>query len=66
LILTRDHDSIIYYHNLGQAARLSIPTNEHYLPLLYILALQEEQEQVRFFAERMALGSLSMRSLYIG
>jgi 4,5-DOPA dioxygenase extradiol len=65
LILARDHDSIIHYRNLGQAARLSIPTNEHYLPLLYVLALQEEQDQARFFADRMTSGSLSMRSLWI-
>ena len=66
LILARDHDSIIHYHTLGQAARLSIPTNEHYLPLLYVLALQEEQDQARFFADRLTSGSLSMRSLWIG
>jgi len=66
LILSGDHDSLIHYQNLGQAARLSIPTNEHYLPLLYILALQDEQEEIHFFAERVTLGSISMRSLRIG
>ncbi len=66
LILARDHHPIIHYEELGQPARLSIPTNEHYLPLLYALALQEEGEPVKFFAEGMAYGSLSMRSLWIG
>jgi 4,5-DOPA dioxygenase extradiol len=65
LILSGDHDSIIHYQKLGQAARLSVPTNEHYLPLLYVLALQDKQEQIRFFADRMSLGSLSMRSVWI-
>lgn len=65
LIQSGDHDSIIRYQNLGQAARLSIPTNEHYLPLLYILALQDKPEQIRFFADRVTLGSISMRSLWI-
>jgi aromatic ring-opening dioxygenase catalytic subunit (LigB family) len=51
--------------SLGQAARLAIPINEHYLPLLYILPLQEKNEQVKFFADRVTLGSLSMRSLWI-
>jgi 4,5-DOPA dioxygenase extradiol len=66
LIQSGDHDSIIHYQKLGKAARLSIPTNEHYLPLLYTLALQDKQEQVRFFTDRMTLGSISMRSLRIG
>jgi 4,5-DOPA dioxygenase extradiol len=65
LIASGDHDSIVRYQSLGQAARLAIPTNEHYLPLLYILALQDKQEQIRFFADRVTLGSISMRSLLI-
>jgi 4,5-DOPA dioxygenase extradiol len=55
----------VQYQTLGQAARLAIPTNEHYLPLLYILPLQEKNEQVKFFADRVMMGSLSMRSLWI-
>lgn len=66
LILSGDHDSITHYQKLGQAARLAIPTNEHYLPLLYILALQEKLEPVRFFNEGVDMGSLSMRSVQIG
>ncbi len=65
LILSGDHEAIIHYEKLGQPARLAIPTNEHYLPLLYILALQGAREHVRFFAERVTMGSLSMRSLWI-
>jgi len=65
LIVSGDHDSITHYEKLGKAARLAVPTNEHYLPLLYILALQDKQEKVRFFADRMSLGSLSMRSVWI-
>jgi 4,5-DOPA dioxygenase extradiol len=66
LILARDHAAIINYSSLGQAARLAVPTNEHFLPLLYVLALQENDEDVRFFAEKVTLGSLSMRSVQIG
>jgi 4,5-DOPA dioxygenase extradiol len=65
LILSGDHDSLVNYQSLGQAARLAIPTNEHYLPLLYILALQDPQEPIRFFADRVTLGSISMRSLLV-
>ena len=66
LILSGDHPSIVHYEKLGQAAQLAIPTNEHFLPLLYILGLQDEQDELRFFADRVTLGSMSMRSLWIG
>jgi 4,5-DOPA dioxygenase extradiol len=66
LILSGDHEAIVGYPELGEAARLSVPTNEHYLPLLYVLALQEEGDGIGFFAERVTLGSISMRSLRIG
>jgi len=65
-ILARDHAALIAYEGLGPAARLAIPTDEHYLPLLYTLAQQEEGEELRFFAERVTLGSISMRSVWIG
>jgi 4,5-DOPA dioxygenase extradiol len=66
LILAGNNDAVVHYEKLGRAAELSIPTNEHYLPLLYTLALRGEQEPVKFFADQFTLGSLSMRSLWIG
>ncbi len=65
-MLSGDHAAIVDYNKLGRTARLAVPTNEHFLPLLYILALQDNQEQLRFFTEEMAMGSLSMRSVWIG
>jgi 4,5-DOPA dioxygenase extradiol len=66
LILERDHKAIINYLDLGQIARLSVPTAEHFLPLLYILALQEPVDTVQFFTEKVTLGSISMRSVKLG
>jgi 4,5-DOPA dioxygenase extradiol len=66
LMLSGDHDSIINYPKLGKAAQLSVPTNEHFLPLLYILALQDKKDVIHFFAEKVTLGSISMRSLRMG
>jgi len=66
LILAGDHDRLVAYPALGEQARLSIPTNEHYLPLLYTLALRQPGEPVSFFAEGVTLGSISMRSVRIG
>jgi 4,5-DOPA dioxygenase extradiol len=66
LILAGGHDRLVAYPALGEAGRLSVPTPEHYLPLLYILALQQPAEPVSFFAEGVQLGSISMRSVRIG
>lgn len=65
-IVARDHQAIIDFPRLGESARLAIPSNEHFLPLLYALALQEDDEAVDFFNERVTLGAISMRSLRIG
>jgi len=43
-----------------------VPTNEHYLPLLYVLALQDKDEKIEFFGDKVTLGSMSMRSFRIG
>ncbi len=66
LIVAGDHEALVNYEHLGPSARLAIPTNEHYLPLLYVLGLQEPGEKVHFFAERVVYYALSMRSLRIG
>jgi 4,5-DOPA dioxygenase extradiol len=65
-ILAGDHAAIIQYSQFGRMATLSVPTLEHFLPLLYALAVQEQGEPVSFFADKVTLGSISMRSLRIG
>ena len=66
LIIAGETDRLTDYPSLGEAARLSIPTNEHYLPLLYALALRTPEDPVSFFADQVVLGSLSMQSVRIG
>lgn len=65
-ILSGDHKPLINYHNNGRAFDLAIPTPEHYLPLLYALALREEDEDVRLFNDKAVAGSLTMTSVRIG
>ncbi len=65
LILEKNHSDIINYDRFGTMAHLSVPSNEHYLPMLYSLALQQENETVSFFNEQTVLGSVSMRSFTI-
>ena len=60
-----DHASVVNYEKLGSIAKLAVPTNEHYLPLLYSLALQEKNDSVSYFNEKCEMGSVSMRSLII-
>lgn len=43
-----------------------MPTLDHYLPLLYVLASQEKPDAVGFFADKVTLGSKLMRSVKIG
>ena len=66
LIVAGDHQSIIDYPHLGRNAALSIPTNEHFLPLLYILGLKDDGEEPRFFTDKLTMCSLSMRSVRFG
>lgn len=66
LIEKRDHNALIDYTALGPSSTKAIPTNEHYIPMLYALALQRKDESLRFFADRVTLGSMSMRSFRIG
>jgi 4,5-DOPA dioxygenase extradiol len=54
------------YEQLGQDAALSAPTPEHFLPLLYVLALQQPGEPIRFPTEGFDGGSISMLSLRVG
>jgi 4,5-DOPA dioxygenase extradiol len=66
LILDGNHRELIKYQALGNEFRLSIPTPEHYLPLLYVLAMQKKNEQPSFFNDRIIAGSIAMTSVKIG
>jgi 4,5-DOPA dioxygenase extradiol len=66
LILSNDHKRLINYKNLGREIELSVPSPEHYLPLLYTLALKTEKEEVSFFNDKSVMGSISMTSVKIG
>jgi 4,5-DOPA dioxygenase extradiol len=65
-ILQDNHEAIIEYERYGKPALLAVNSAEHYEPLLYIMGLKEAGEPVRFFAEKVWGGSVSMRSVFIG
>ena len=65
LIATREHASLINYEALGPDAMLAIPTPEHYLPLLYVLAQQQQGETTTFPVAGFDGGSISMLSVRV-
>ncbi|MBK6282748.1 MAG: 4,5-DOPA dioxygenase extradiol [Draconibacterium sp.] len=65
LILNGDHKSLVKYDLLGNAFKYAIPTPEHYLPLIYTLALKNENEKITIFNDKAMAGSLTMTSIKI-
>ncbi|MGQ0763827.1 MAG: 4,5-DOPA dioxygenase extradiol [Acidobacteriota bacterium] len=66
LLLGGEHDALIAYETLGRDAILSIPTPDHYLPLLYVIAQMRAGEPISFPVEGFDGGSVSMLSVQIG
>ena len=63
---TQNNDELVHYEHFGESAALSVPTPDHYLPLLYVMALRESDENVAFFNDHLIAGSLSMTSVLVG
>lgn len=64
-ILDGNHQPLINFKQQGKAFDLAIPSPEHYLPMLYALALKEEDEKVTLFNDKAIAGSLTMTSFKI-
>jgi len=65
-LASRDHATLVDFAKLGEDARLSVPTPEHYLPLLYVAALQREDESMAFPVDGYDLSSVSMLTAVAG
>lgn len=66
LITSGDYQPLIQYQTLGSAARLAIPTPEHYLPLMYVLGLKQSNDNISFFNDKAVAGSITMTSVKFG
>jgi 4,5-DOPA dioxygenase extradiol len=66
LITSRDVGPLVDYESLGRDAMLSVPTPEHYLPLLYVLGARRDGDALGFPVEGTDGGSISMLSVRVG
>ena len=62
---SQDFKALMNYEQLGSIFQLAHPTNEHYLPMLYILGLAHKTEELKYLFEGFQFGSASMRCFQI-
>jgi 4,5-DOPA dioxygenase extradiol len=66
LLQSGEPERLVDYEKLGQDALLSVPTPEHYLPLLYVLGTRQRGDEVAFPVEGIDGGSISMLAVQLG
>jgi 4,5-DOPA dioxygenase extradiol len=65
-IKAADHRALCNHEELGRAVSLAIPTPDHYYPLLYVLGMQTQEDNVTIFNDALAYGSVTMTSVRLG
>jgi 4,5-DOPA dioxygenase extradiol len=65
-VIAGDLEALTSYERQGRAAHLAVPTNDHFLPLLYPAALASAEDEPRFTYEGIDLASVSMRCVRWG
>ena len=66
MMLAGEYQPLIDYEKLGRDAMLSIPTPDHYLPLLFVVAARQRGEAITFPVEGVDGGSISMLAVQVG
>lgn len=61
-----NHKALIEYEKFGSAAKLAIPTFDHFFPLLYVMALKQNNDKIAFFNDKVTMGSITMTSVRLG
>jgi len=64
-LINKDYNALIDYKDIGNAY-LAVPTNDHYLPMMYTLGLVDKNEELNFIYEEIQNATISMRSFKIG
>jgi 4,5-DOPA dioxygenase extradiol len=65
-LLDGNHRELINFEKMGEEASYAVPTLDHYLPMIYTIALREKDEPLAFTYEGFQHGSISMRCFQIG
>jgi 4,5-DOPA dioxygenase extradiol len=65
-VTNKQYDEVIHFEKAGKAALFSVPTPEHFYPLLYVLGASAEEDSLTIFNDSCTLGSLSMTSYLLG
>jgi len=65
-LLEGNYRPLTDYLKLSDAVRLAVPTPDHFLPLIYILGMQQKGEPLSLFNDQLVAGSLSMTCVKIG
>ncbi|HYA78589.1 MAG TPA: 4,5-DOPA dioxygenase extradiol [Verrucomicrobiae bacterium] len=65
-LVSGNHKGLINYLELGKEAHYAVPTQDHYLPMIYAIGLQTKGEALKFIHEGFQNGSVSMRAFQIG
>jgi len=66
MLVAGEERPLVDYEGLGRDARLSIPTPDHYLPLLYVIATRQRDDRISFPVEGVDGGSVSMLAVQVG
>jgi 4,5-DOPA dioxygenase extradiol len=66
LMRAGSYAQLVEYEGLGADALLSVPTPDHYLPLLYVLGAAAPGESITFPVEGVDGGSISMLAVHVG
>jgi 4,5-DOPA dioxygenase extradiol len=65
-LISKQYDDLMNYKSIGATALLSVPTNDHYLPMFYTLGATDKNEKLEFTYEEIQNASVSMRCFQIG
>ena len=63
---TGDFQSLVTYEKAGEPGKLSVPTVDHYVPMLYSLGLADDKEEIKQTYEEVTMGGISMRTFQVG
>jgi len=65
-LINKNHQELVNFREMGNYASLAVPTLDHYLPMIYAIAMQGQDETLKFTYEGFQNGSISMRCFQIG